>query len=228
MKRVRCFEAGEIAEVLSLGAEDPRRRHLEGCPRCRALALSFRDFVEPGPVPAGARSAEAAERLSQAIAREIEAGARRAASRPRTGALRRWLEGWLGRPSLRPVWVTASVVVVAGAAVIAILSRPAPESVLRGERPAALALQPVRQQPGGELRLRWEPLAGAVSYQVRLYATSLEEVARLEPVRVPETVLRREALPSGLASGTRLLWRVVALRGGDELALSPVGSLRAP
>jgi hypothetical protein len=44
----RCPDTGEVAALASLPAGDPRRRHLENCPRCRALAHAFAEFEDPG------------------------------------------------------------------------------------------------------------------------------------------------------------------------------------
>jgi hypothetical protein len=227
MTKVRCLAAEEIAEVLSLGAGHPRRRHLDECPRCRALVTAYHDFLEPAAVPEGARPAEAGTWLSEELARAI--GSSSPPARPARGqSLLQRVGDFFAAPALRPVWAAAAVVVVAGVVLTTLQLRPEGEPVLRGERPAALALEPAQPGPAASLRLRWQPLEGADSYQVRVYSTGLEELARLEPVANPEMVLRREQLPPGIAPGATLLWRVAALRGGDDVALSPVGRLRAP
>jgi len=228
MKEIRCFDASEIAAVLDLGPDDPRRRHLAECPRCRALALSFQEFLAPESVPDGARPAEAVRRLSRVVADETAAPTRAGMGSPAAGGPMGWFGRLWLRPPVRTAWAMAALVVVAGGVFLAVHTRQGREPVLRGPQAAVLALQPVRLEPDGALRLCWAPLAGAERYQVRLYSTALAEVVRLEPVTVPEAVLRRSALPRGIPPGTALLWRVAALRGGDDIAQSPVGTLRAP
>lgn len=44
----RCYETHEIPELTGLAEDDPRRRHLAACPRCRALAQAYAEFMTPG------------------------------------------------------------------------------------------------------------------------------------------------------------------------------------
>ena len=60
----------------------------------------------------------------------------------------------------------------------------------------------------------------AESYAVVFLSPDLVEIARVSGVTESHLDLRPGALPTGLASGNRVLWRVSAMRGPDELARS--------
>ena len=68
----RCFDTREIPTLTGLAADDPRRRHLEACPRCRALAQAYAEFLDPGDTSdledLSALDAELARRLDKTIA----------------------------------------------------------------------------------------------------------------------------------------------------------------
>jgi hypothetical protein len=228
MKQIQCCDPAEVGRLLDLPPTDPRRRHLDECPRCRSLALSYGDFVAPGPVPSGARPSEAASTLSAALSAAMASPLPPALRERRALRFSRWLQGVLTPPALKPALAAAAVVIVAGAVVVGYLSRTPSAPVLRGQAGVALALAPLERGPEGTIRLRWQPLAGAESYQVRLYSTALVEVARLEPTTETTMLVSRDAVPDSLPSGSTVLCRVAGLRGGNDIALSPVGTLRVP
>jgi hypothetical protein len=61
-------------------------------------------------------------------------------------------------------------------------------------------------------------MAGADSYQVRLYDKNLNEIERLEPTYETTLIIDRSMLP--VETPTELIWRVVALKRGDEIGSS--------
>jgi len=67
-----CHEIAELANLAGLPAGDPRRRHLESCPRCRGLAAAQGLFLEPGDTDdledLDGAEAELARRLDQVLA----------------------------------------------------------------------------------------------------------------------------------------------------------------
>jgi hypothetical protein len=72
------------------GALSPNRRaHLDECPRCRALVVSYRQFLEPGTEVVASYGTEEHERL--AAFRERLAGADRRGRCGRTRTARVWL-----------------------------------------------------------------------------------------------------------------------------------------
>ena len=46
----QCIDVERIAEVIDLPANDPVRRHVEDCPRCRNLLRANQKFVRAEPV----------------------------------------------------------------------------------------------------------------------------------------------------------------------------------
>jgi hypothetical protein len=57
----QCFEMEDVAEILTLSDDDPRRRHAEECPRCDAVLMSFSAFLD---ADAGSDPADAEARLA--------------------------------------------------------------------------------------------------------------------------------------------------------------------
>jgi hypothetical protein len=107
--------------------------------------------------------------------------------------------------------------------------RAGEQTLLRGEAPLrAPELESPVTGPDGTIRLAWSAVEGAERYEVRLYSTTLVELARLPAT--PDTLaeLRREHLPSKVPTGSSIIWRVAALRGSEELGISTPGSLIAP
>lgn len=228
----RCFAVEELAEVHELVAGDPRLQHLETCPRCRARLAEYRRFLAPGPAPADANLGDAERRLADALERE-------AGARPNAGATLRpatpgGLRALFGAPAWRPALGVAAALLLVSVIYLAV-ERPfgrGDRVILRGEsHPGAkdgfeLALP--RPGQAGTLDLRWTPVAGADAYEVRIFDAGLTAVARLTPVSGTSVTLRHADLPPGIESHTSLIWRVAALRAGDEIALSSVGTLQAP
>jgi hypothetical protein len=184
----RCLELEDIADLASLPEDDPRRRHVAECPRCRTLARRFRDFLAPAPLPPEA-DAEAAgrmlrRRLSTALpelapaleADDRAAHDRAATARPGRGDRR-------GLPVARPLLAVAAVL-VACLGLLAVrnqLTQPdAPasleRSILRGEdlRPAALELAAT----GQGLDLLWGQPADTDASQAVFFDGNLDEIAR--------------------------------------------------
>jgi hypothetical protein len=116
-------------------------------------------------------------------------------------------------------WIAAAA---AAAAVFFLWPRAAeiPERpVLREEAASSFGLLSPNVGESGWF-LRWSELETAESYEVRLYSTSLEEIQRIGPLSEPFTTLE---FPE--AEGVTWLWRVVALRNGDVVDETDVGTL---
>jgi hypothetical protein len=235
MESERCFGIEELEVVAKLPAHDARRRHLDECPRCRARLLTFLEFTEaPADIPSGLlRDAEAT--LDAALKRELAIGGA-GRSEDAAAPFRRWLAALTApRPTRRAAWA-AAVAVAAIAVVVAIRMRgPAPSEpfLLRGSEervaPGVLTtslLQAVAVEGGVELS--WPPVAGADSYEVRIYRSDLEELARLRPTPEARALLTRADLPASATPRTTALWKVVALRGGDVVQESAPAPVRLP
>jgi hypothetical protein len=217
-----CPPVESFEELLRLDARDPRRAHLDDCPRCRARLIAFRSFVERRPMPAGADLGDARRRLSAAIRAEIEQESPRHRLWPRRP--RPW--------RMQLLWKPALGLVAAGVLVILLL-RPAGQGsgdgalVLRGEGPAPAALAADRA-PDGSLRLSWPAVPPAEGYRVMLYGRDLAEIARLEAGRDTVLVLSAERVARLGPSGGAVFWRVAALEGGEPVSLSAPATLQLP
>jgi hypothetical protein len=252
----RCLTVEELAVALQQSETSPGRRHLAGCPRCQSVLMSYREFLEPTATLPEGELREANARLQEQLEKQLAlagqpagpAGRSTAARRPRTH--RAWRDRLPGWRTLRPAWTVAlgALAVVAVIAAIELAPDRSRPIVLReqGEQrgvPTGLpALLPVEPAPDGGLTIRWQPVSGADSYEVRVYSTQLQEVARLGPVSGTSFLLRRAALPAaaapagapaGTSAGTSaaaaqdtFLVRVAAQRGGAQIGLSHVTSVR--
>lgn len=206
-----CYPLDELERVAALPAGDPGLAHLAGCPRCRARLASYRSFAA-GAAAAGADPDDAEGRLAQALHRAI-------AETPRARSRR------FGPPAhgaWRPALALAAVLVAAvGLWRFAATPRPGAVEppVLRGETVAAPAPVPLagRALADGRLVLSWRRQPGADAYRVALHGADLAEAARVEAGN-DSTV--------SVSPGAARFWRVIALRGGDEIGRSALAPLR--
>ena len=232
----KCIDIEKIPEILELPVDDPRRIHLEECPRCSSALLTYRDFLKAEAAP-GADTSDAEKRLSSFIQSKIDdTSSVKAADNNIFGASvtgevpeRPGFPASIARTLfLRPVWITAALVLIAAGLM---WWQPWTEDkpVLRGtsttvETGRVIDLAAPQLQDNGSMRLTWKPITGADSYQVYIYDQDLTELIRLAPVSEPTIDLRRSMLPSGAPEN--LLWSVIALDGGDKIAISPPALLK--
>jgi hypothetical protein len=247
-----CPPIEKLEELLALEARDPRRAHLEDCPRCRARATAFRAFLALEPLPEGSRLEEARRRLSDAMREEAAArlpGWESASAEPphrRRGwrsemrwiarRSRSWWELWRSRPAWRTHWAPAFALVTLALAAI-ILVRVTGESQdpapfhLRGPDPASgpWASPPAsRILPGGAVELSWPALPAADSYRVIFSGADLAELRRIDVGPGARHVASAEEIRALGPGGAVVFWRVAALRGGDVVAWSPPATLVLP
>lgn len=229
-RTVSCIEAEALGEVLALPESDPRRAHVEGCPRCRALALSYRQFLAPAAeTTASYGTAEDAqltafrERLiGLAPAVTTPAAEARAAAKPRGGGP--------FAPAWRPIWALAAIAIAFGVYRFTPRSaRVAPEApALRGGSAVSLAPREPVYGSGGGVTLAWPAVAGADRYQLRFFSTALAEIGRRDAGAGLEVTLGPADLPESYRNGDAVLFRVVALHGDDEVLTSALASLHRP
>lgn len=214
-----CIEPEALDALLALSEGDPRRAHLRDCPRCHALAESYALFLSPSDSQTS--DADDADRAFDALRAQLLAGSDAAAPAHRRSTWRDWFA-----PALRPAWALAALtIVIASAVLLPRLQSPAPSHVMRGAGESAMALAaPVTEANG--IHLAWKPFAGADAYVVVIYSASLEELARIDAGAQVQMRVPAASLPEGYAKGDALLYRVLASRGGDEVARSGVGTLR--
>jgi len=191
-----------------------------GSARQAAHERALREFVSPGELPDGARMAEAEAALQKVLEREIpELREGAPETRPVARARRAWWAD-LWSPRARLVFATMAVIVV-GAWLAATWTRTERAPAMRGTPGPADLLAPTSQElPGGTRRLEWERQTDALDYTVVFVAPDLHELARVPGVTDTHLDLRPGALPSGLGSGQSVMWRVIAMRGRDELTRS--------
>lgn len=213
-----CIEAEALDAVLALTESDPRRAHLRECPRCHALAKSYAMFL--APVDSRATHADDADRAFDALRAQLLAGSSSAAPSLRRSTWRDWFA-----PALRPAWALAALTILAGGALLLPrLQSSAPSHVLRGADTAAMALAPPAAQDGG-VKLAWKAFVTADDYTVVFYSPALEELGRADAGAQASIIVPATKLPAAYAQGGAVLYRVLANRGGDEVARSGVGTL---
>ena len=212
-----CIEVERIADVEALAPDHPSRRHLEECPRCRSLWLSYQTFMAIEPV-GGARPDAARLALAEFIRRRM-AGTL-PAQRPTRFTLRSlWAAPW------RPIPLAAAAMIVVVAAVVLFRGGGRDEApVLRGDSgvTAALTLNDPTRLADGSIQFSWSAAAEADAYEVRVYGPDLAELAR-RPATGTSLVVEAGFLPAG-----ELTWRVVALHDGDVIETSAPASVTLP
>jgi len=219
----QCFELEEAAEILALPDGHPRRRHSEDCPRCHTVLLSYSAFID-APIAEESEADDAEARLSVFLESTIEGTSAEAPGSVRggEGILPRMMRGLFARPVL-----AAATLVIVAAGVMWwhpwTQDRPVLRSTSPGETGRPLGLQPPQTVADGGVRLNWQPMDGADSYQERFYGNDLGEIARLDPVTGTTAVVLKSQLPPDTPS--TVLWRVVALHNGDEIGVSPPAPL---
>lgn len=231
---VQCIDEQALGDVLALPESDPRRRHVDECPRCRALAVSYRQFLEPSSEEAASfgtaedrRLTDFRERLTGVAAAPSapmpDAKARAAAPAPRSWSDR------LFAPALRPVWALVAIAIAFGVMQLAPKSphRSATAPVLRGGSAHELATATPSYAANG-VTLAWSANPEADQYQLRFFSSALTEIGRRDLGRDTSVTLAIADLPAAYAGGETILWRVVALKGGDEIETSAPGSLQKP
>jgi len=128
-----------------------------------------------------------------------------------------------------PAWAAAAaVVVVIGAALFSLRPRGFVGDTLRESpsgRPQSVEVR-VRGARVEEDRivLEWEALPGADAYRVLVLGPDLSERSRFGPFNGTSASLP-EGVMTGSGAGRMLVWQVVAMRGGDPIARSPVETL---
>lgn len=201
-----CVPVDEMGTVLERDRDDARRRHVESCPRCRALARELTSFLEEPPLSAADAGVVAS--LEQSLQEEIIAPGRESRS---------W---W--RPA-----IAAAAALIAFVVAVPLLNRETEEgTVLRGATDDAASTfdgQPAAsvRGAGGDriIEFRWSAQVGAEAYRVEVYDAGLSSLATIE-AGTSTTVSWPEpgaALPADTAPAT---WRVVGLRHGDAVLRS--------
>jgi hypothetical protein len=209
-------------------------------PAGRARGAAYREFMEPGELPEGARMAEAERVLGALLEQELGVPIDEVESeKPRTTAARP--QHATHPPRRAPaspsrsrtmLGLAATVVVLAGATWLA-LNRPGREPMMRGGPPVGApgswdAKPSVEPTASGGVRLVWRSEPKATSYTVVFLSADLSELARVSARGDTSIVLEPTARPATLPAGAQGLWRVEAYAGRDELGRSPASPITFP
>jgi hypothetical protein len=228
------LDAVGVALARSAPADDPGRRHLEGCAQCRILLRSYDQFLAGGQV-----DEEADSRLRAFVACAVGTHQRQgggaggpAAGPPRSGSRRS--AGSPHRVSSRMLPLGFAAVLAAAAVVLFVRLRGAesPDILLRQSQSSTssgsqlVALEPPSAAPSG-VDLRWQPVAGADGYTVRIYGPDLRLLTDLSAH--PGTTLRLDRSIAALTVVPESLFvRVVALRDSAAIGQSALRPLVLP
>jgi len=221
----------EFARLLALPADHPDRQRAMDSPAFEARRRLHEQFVAPAADVVPAETLATAEReLRARLPRVMGAGVPTPDVRDASPASRaegRARAAWLRRPGMRAVLsLAASIAIVAGAAWL--WPRvPAPRPVRGSSETGAFALEAPRAS-GRAVELSWTPEPLADRYRLVFYGSDLNEVAHVDDLAPARFVLRADALPAGLRSGSVVLVAVVAMRSGDPIATSKTRTVRIP
>jgi hypothetical protein len=213
-----CIDVERIADVET---SPELRRHVDECPRCQSLWLSYQSFLKTD-VSATPRIDEARRELEATI-RGKAARAAVASAPPRVSpfSTRRRAElGWL-----RPGLIAAFAAIIAAVA-ISVWRGSSNEPVLRGGSEAAWELK-TPHVTGIAIVFAWSAVPNADAYEVEIYDDALNQVLHSAAVTTTSISVDRAAL-ANVPSGAALTWRVRALKQGDVVATSPPASLTLP
>lgn len=193
----RCAQPIELAALVALRADDPRRLEAMACPRCDSLLRAMDTFLEgDASVPPG-ELAQAKDALASALA----------AQHVRTPGLRGRRADQSSRHIL-PRWGWGLGLAAAVAMVVFLVApdqlRPVRASgTLRGGATAPaldLPLAWAEADDSGQLRLTWPAVAGASRYEIELYSAALDTIGAFTAAAGPSLAIDPAAFgPDGPA-----------------------------
>ncbi len=229
----RCLELAELAALLDVPPDDPRRASVAACPRCDSLLRAGAAFLAGDDALSAGERARAEQVLAATLAARlgaedsgVPAGERPAGSartaRARVRSRRR--AGW--------GWGLGLAAVLAGTMILTVRDPgfPAgPTGVLRGGTSTAgaeagLLVTVAGPAADGTVRLTWPAVAGAVAYRIELYTAALDTVAVL--VSSGPSVSVGADLAARQGEGAPVLCRIRASGPDGELAVSPLRDVR--
>jgi hypothetical protein len=211
----KCLENNELEEVLALPAEHPRRRHLEDCPRCRALLASYAEFLDPAE-QSGSRPGDARREIREALDSRILGPDR---SVEPSGNFFERLSAALWRPAL----ALAAVVVIFLGVQNLFFDGPG-ELRYRGEAYSGDFVFPVETLEDGSLEFRWQSVDGADEYRLVILGADLLEKETLSAGADTFLVIPAERAETLRQAGP-LFWELNAFRSFDRLKGSQARSL---
>jgi hypothetical protein len=180
----RCLPPEDLARILALPADDPARRHVDGCPRCRTLARRFQDFLAPSPLPPAAGATAAGKELRQRLDAALPG--------PRMLIGQRWKPGSgtggparsLRRRPARPWYAMAAVLVLAVGFLAIRHQLLAPDGLPGGQAPVLRGGQTQPEAPrlledSDGIKLTWQPHPETDRAVIVVLDGDLGEITRL-------------------------------------------------
>ncbi len=215
MKHVCHDDMSGFDRLLHLPETHPDRTAVEDCPRCASRFLAFRTFLEGRDI-AGADPVEAEKHLSEYVTAQAAA---------HLGPAPAESEGWwtrLRRVLSAPRVVMPTLVAVTLIAIGVWRWQPWVDRSLEVRstgvpHTSAVMILSVGAAADGSVDIAWEPVESADAYAIRLLRADFTEIHRLGPVTVTTLSIAASESPDGVR-----YWQVVALKGGDEIAASPI------
>lgn len=232
----RCEEPIELAALLELPPDAPRRLEAAGCPRCDSLLRAMSVFLDgDAGLPdddrtraqrhlAGVLAGTMAGRKERPVEAATPVAHGRAARRRHRG------QGW--------GWGLGLAATAAG--VMFLVARepvapPGPSGVLRGGAPpvtaaADLTVTVTAGDREGLVHLAWPAVPGADRYLVELFTADLDTLGIHGPLSEPALTVESASLRKspGDRSPAAVLCRVRALDGAGEVAVSRLSHLTLP
>lgn len=226
-----CPEPTDLAALLALPGDDPRRRAAAACPRCDALMRSLSAFLAGDDSIPGDERRAAERRLEGVVAglaggREAApAGGANGGARAATRARMRLVPGARG-------WGWTAGLAAAAAAFVLLVAGDDPAGPgadggrLRGANREGASVIELKVTAGTDagLRIDWAEVAGADRYRLEVFAADLDTLAVQDRLSRPHA-----ELPAGVAgAGDGAMCRVRAYRGAEEVAASGLVEVEAP
>ena len=207
----------ELGHIASLATNDPERQRYEASPDKAALLLAYGRFLA-APEIDGARPDDAELEMRKFVAKEVASHAS-SAGQGSPGFLE-----WLSQLMRPAVLAPAAFVVILAFGATLWQSRQPDISVLRdADNGAKLVLRTAELLPDGGVRISWNTLVDAESYDVRLLTADLTEIDRIESISGTHWIISASALAS---LDELQFWQLIAMAGGDELQRSSIETLK--
>jgi hypothetical protein len=226
-----CIRPEDFGDIDALPVDHPIRVHLAGCARCQSRWQAYRSFLKDGESRPRSRSEADAD---AALGAMIRTGF--GPPETESESARRWIPGgwrsfFSSRPGRRLLILTPAAAALAVAIVMLATTHRAelPGPAFRGpESSAAVKIESAQTLPDGRIRLTWNAMAGADAYRVRVLDTALNPVFETTVEAETSAILHPSDLGAAARSGAGFVWRVTALREGEEIGVSGAGTLRIP
>jgi hypothetical protein len=221
---LRPLDPADVERLLALPPDHPDRRRAEASGQLEAwrrMVEAFESTSSGAPAGHAELDRRLAARLEEALGPAPDIAGERAPRATRnTGRRVAW--GF----ALRPAFAILVLGVVAGGWWLTERTRT-PHLRAMQDVSAGMSVAVPRAEADG-VHLAWSAVTGAQAYRLVFYGPKLDALATLETAGETTFVLRRGALPAGLAPGGEVFLEVTALRHGLAFATSRGRIVRLP